>query len=913
MQECQARDRFMKTSEQDKCVRCGASIPAASTDRLCPACLLSGAMKATGATETLLVRTRLNHAGGARETDEVVDASFPGNTADFPFEFGGYRLIGLLGSGGMGAVYEAEQLATGRRVGLKMLNHRLDSPDMRRRFLREGRLAAAVSHPNSLYIFGSEEIEGRPVITMELAAGGTLKDKLDRRGPLPVAEAVDAILDVIAGLEAAFAGGVLHRDVKPSNCFVNSDGSVQVGDFGLSVPALSQSDSFVTATGVIMGTPAYASPEQLRGDELDARADIYSVGATLFTLLTGRAPFDGQNAVQIVANAVNQKPKSVTELREDVPPELDRVVARCLAKDPEQRYADYATLRNALLPFSSKEPEPASMKLRAAAGWIDFLIAFLTPYVPLMLIAGAEEFHLKPFMEPSLHAFRYYLVWLCFGCLYFGLTEGIWGAGLGKWLRGLRVVQSNGRPPGVGRALIRILVLMASIELVRIPLLVFLFAKAGTGQIGGFHVWTYNIATNVCPWITVLFLLKSRRENGFATLWGLASGTRVIVRPQGITRPAVELETPAAGAKQSAEFLGPFQVLEEIVPNHWIVGIDPILQRRVWLLRREEAGPSVVRQHVTRPGRSRWLQKVEDARGIWDAFEATRGTCYSQLVKDGHGVPWGTLRHWLDDLASELMAASKDGTLPEALSLHHVWITAQGRAILLDEPWPGGTLQTESIPVGHLAGQQRFLAAVACHVDFTRLPLHARGVLRNLKNGKFEKLSFLTGILRGLLGKPCEVGKWVRAGSIFMLPAYVWILVVVALPPAPMTSEWWQSPAAVALTAAGILLAMRGVFQLLELPFRTTCSHSIFRLAVIDSKGERAECGTLLRRWAIVWLPLFLPGALAGFLWARGFPSAAFISGSVVLTLWIGAALYAALHPYRGLQDLLAGTRVVRQ
>ena len=198
---------------------------------------------------------------------------------EFPCEFGGYRLRGLLGRGGMGTVYDAEQIATARRVALKMLGQGLDSPEMRQRFLREGRLAAGVSHPNSLYVFGSEEIEGVPVITMEIAGSGTLKDKLKRRGPLPVTEAVDAMLDVIAGLEAAFAAGVLHRDVKPSNCFVTPDGSVKIGDFGLSVSTLAKEDSYVTATGVIMGTPAYASPEQLRGDNLDVRADIYSVGA----------------------------------------------------------------------------------------------------------------------------------------------------------------------------------------------------------------------------------------------------------------------------------------------------------------------------------------------------------------------------------------------------------------------------------------------------------------------------------------------------------------------------------------------------------------------------------------------------------------------------------------------------------
>ena len=365
----------MKTSDPPKCPLCGTPIAADATDQLCPACLMSGALKPVDET----VSMARGHSASLSEPTE------------FPREFGGYLLLGLLGRGGMGTVYEAQQLTTGRRVALKTLAQQLDSPEMRQRFLREGRLAARVNDPNSLYVFGSEEIEGLPVITMEIAVSGTLRDKLKQRGPLRVAEAVDAVLDVISGLESAFAGGVLHRDIKPSNCFVCPDGSVKVGDFGLSVSTLAKTDTFVTAHGKIMGTPAYASPEQLRGDSLDVRADIYSVGATLFTLLTDKAPFEGDNAVQVVANAVNKEPKPLRELREDVPPALERVVARCLAKEPDGRYANYTALRNALLPFSSKEPEPASMQVRASAGWIDYLIAFLPPYVTLMFLVGAED------------------------------------------------------------------------------------------------------------------------------------------------------------------------------------------------------------------------------------------------------------------------------------------------------------------------------------------------------------------------------------------------------------------------------------------------------------------------------------------------------------------------------------------
>jgi len=911
MRESEANDRAMRAPEPDKCIRCGALIPSHATDRLCPACLLSGALKEP--VETLPTRVDDGRTGASHGDEGTVGLRLPTNPADFPVSLGGYRLFGLLGRGGMGAVYEAEHLATGRRVGLKMLDHRLDTPDMRRRFLREGRLAAGINHPNSLYLFGSEEIEGHPIITMELAAGGTLKDQLDKRGPMPIAEAVDAILDIVAGLEAASAVGVLHRDVKPSNCFVNADGSVKVGDFGLSVSTLTKADSFVTATGAVLGTPAYASPEQLRGDDLDVRADIYSVGATLFTLLTARAPFEGQNAVQVVANAVNQPPKSLIEFRKDVPPELDRVVARCLAKEPKQRFADYAALRNALLPFSSKEPEPASMKVRAAAGWIDFLIAFLTPYVPLMLLAGAAEFHMRPFLESSLYAARFYLIWLCFGCLYFGIAEGIWGGGLGKRLKGLRVVQTNGRLPGVGRALCRILVIMGTIEMVRIPVVFALFAMAGTNSISGYHVWTYNVASNVCPWIVVLFCLRARRENGYAALWDLLSGTRVIVKPEGITRSAIKPRSASVRAGNSGEFRGPFQVLEEVVPGQWMVAIDPILQRRVWLICRKKGAPSRARQHVARPGRLRWLQRVEGGEGVWDAFEATSGTPLSEFLQGGRRLPWERVRHWLHDLASELLEASRDGTLPKAVSPDQVWITDQDRAVLLDRPWPGVPSRFEAMGVGDLAGQQRFLNAVASCVDRTRLPLHARGLLRNLEQAKFEKLSFLTGVLRGLLNKPSEVGKAIRAGSIFMLPAYTWILCVVGARSGEEVSAWWQSTGAFALAAAAILLVARGFFQLLEVPFRTTCSHSIFRLAVVDSEGERAGRLTLLRRWAIVWLPWLLPAPLLGWLMANDTLGPALISGSVILALWIGAAIHATFHPNQGLHDRLAGTRVVRQ
>ena len=915
----------MNASSENKCRRCGAALSRSSAEGLCPACLMSIALEAADGEAATVPIANVDVPQGAATPDaptrvaaedpapslESADAPGREEPSRFPRRFGSYRLLGFLGQGGMGSVYEAEHLETGRRVALKMLGRAIDSPDMRQRFLREGRLAAGVNHPNSLYVFGSEEIEGRPVITMEIAGSGTLQDRLRESGPLPVPESVDAILDVISGLESACARGVLHRDIKPSNCFVYADGSVKVGDFGLSVSTLVRTDTFVTTSGTIMGTPAYASPEQLRGDVLDLRADIYSVGATLFTLLTNRAPFEGDNAVQVVANAVNQKPPSLSQFRSDIPPGLEQVVERCLSKEPEGRYPDYAALRNDLLPFSSREPEPASLKIRVSAGWLDYLIAFLVPYVAFMLWVGPVELLLRPVIDPSLYSARYYLALFGLGFLYFALAEGVWGGGPGKRLKGLRVVRPNGRVPGIGRALVRILVPILSIEGIRMPLMIFFLRGA---ELTVAQNVVFILSANVCAWIPVLLTLTARRENGFATVWDLLSGTRVIVRPQGTVRPAVKVGRRADRPQADAAMLGPYQVTEELIPGEWLIAGDPILRRDVWLIREGDTPPSLTRRDTARPGRFRWLQKVTTAEGTWNAYEATRGIPLTELTQGGRRIPWSSLRHWLHDLASELWAASRDETLPHAISLDHVWITEQGFAVLLDRPWPRSARPAEAIPVTDLAGWQRFLKAVAECADTTSLPLHARRVLQNLTEGKFEKLSFLTGTLRGLLDRPAEMNLPIRAASIFLMPSYIWVLVVVGLyqDHQKIQDLGGSLGTFLAFTLLGLLAGV-ALVQLIEVPFRKTVSQNTFRLAVIDENGHPARRSKLLLRWAFTWLPL-VPFLILVVVWVgNGQMTEAMILSFASVLVWVGGAIYAALHPCRGLPDRFAGTRVVRR
>jgi uncharacterized RDD family membrane protein YckC len=717
----------------------------------------------------------------------------------------------------------------------------------------------------------------------------------------------------MAGLEAASAAGVLHRDIKPSNCFVEPDGTVKIGDFGLSVSTQAREESYTTESGVILGTPAFASPEQLRGDDLDLRADLYSVGATLYTLLTDRAPIGGENVVQVVANVLSEAPRPLREEREDVPIELERVVLRCLAKDREQRYADYASLRRALLPFGSREPRPASLTVRVAAGWIDYLLAFLVPYVAMMLAVGNEAFHLGFLIQRTFVAAIPNLVLLGLGVLAFTLAEGLAGGGPGKRWKGLRVVRPGGGRPGLGRALVRILVPVLAIEVVRIPLLLATITSARIDDMTTFEIVMYSAATGLCPMIPVFLLLGARRENGFATVWDRLSGTRVVVRPEGRVRPVVDLPEPGPATASPRE-LGPYRVIEEIVPGSWLLAEDAVLRRHVWLLRRKGEGLSDARRRVARPGRPRWLQDVASDGATWDVVEATRGEPLSRRIADGKPVPWGTLRHWLHDLASELWAASRDGSLPEETSLDHVWITADGRARLLDHGWPRDDDPAARMDVGDLAGQQGFLAAAAALVDETGLPLHARSVLRNLEERRFEKLSFLAGTLRGLLDRPAEVGRGIRAGSIFVLPTYAWVMAFVG---AAQGAEWLLdivggSVAWVALTTAVTVLAAFAAARLFLLPFGTSDGHATFRLAVVDDRGRPAGVARLLARWAIVWLPLLVPMALIALVFGR-FDTVAFVAALAVILPWIGVAIGAALHPHRGLHDRLAGTRVVRR
>ena len=335
-----------------------------------------------------------------------------------------------------------------------MLGWTLHSAADRARFLREGRLAARVNHPNIVYVFGTEEIEGVPVIAMELASGGTLKDLVAADGPMRPARAVDVVLQVIAGLEAAAAAGVLHRDIKPSNCFVDAEGRIQVGDFGIAAATTVQPEATLTRTGGVLCTPTFASPEQLRGAPLDVRSDIYAVGATLYYLLTGRPPFDDANVVRLIERVLNERPTAVRAVRRDVPRPLDSIVQQCLAKDPAERPPSYAHLSKLLLPYGSASPAPAPLGLRMLALIIDGMIVRVAGgALPFLVLAQWQQRVLASPLEWLAFVLAHSVIVVA----YFGVSEAMWSASPGKMVVGLRVVRTGRQPLGVGRSLARAL------------------------------------------------------------------------------------------------------------------------------------------------------------------------------------------------------------------------------------------------------------------------------------------------------------------------------------------------------------------------------------------------------------------------------------------------------------------------
>src|SRR4030095_8980710 len=263
---------------------------------------------------------------------------------------GPYKIVSSLGAGGMGEVYHARDTRLGRDVAIKILPAAFSAdPDRLRRFEQETRSVAAINHPNILAIYDVGQHNAVPFIVFELLEGETLRARLNR-GAMPESKAIDAGIQIAQGLAAAHEKGIVHRDLKPENLFLAKGGRAKILDFGIAKPrqtaitkpvesnATTLADSQAAAQTLI-GTPSYMAPEQVRGEVIDARTDIFAFGAVLFEMLSGQQAFRRKTTVETMTAVLNAEPPEFTEDQHPISPALDRIVRRCLDKSPGERLA----------------------------------------------------------------------------------------------------------------------------------------------------------------------------------------------------------------------------------------------------------------------------------------------------------------------------------------------------------------------------------------------------------------------------------------------------------------------------------------------------------------------------------------------------------------------------------------------
>ena len=875
---------------------------------------------------------------------------------------GGYQLLRRLGQGGMGAVWEAEHLETGRRVALKLLSPKLaPTEDTIQRFLREARLAASLSHPRSTFVFGAGEHNRQPFIVMELMPGRTLQDVVHEEGPIPVQRAVDYALDVIEGLEAAHALGVIHRDVKPSNCFLDSDGRVKVGDFGLSKSL--KTDAQLTTTGAFLGTPMFAAPEQLRGGEVDKRTDIYGVGATLYYLLARRSPFTG-DAVAMIAQIASAPPTPLRQVCPKAPQALEQILSRALEKNPERRYEELAQLREALLPFGTGGTSIADVWRRLAAYMLDMMSIAVVGAATSMFFQAALQaatfWHGGPdaavgTATMSRNQAISQLLMFLLQIAYFAVAEWRWGCGLGKWLMGLRVVGSEGQRPALWRSFLRAWLIPGALGAGLLSPLYVLFFSSGTAvpgpQVFSRDMLVATVLGAAYHGVVLLCIITMRARNGYRGIHEFASGTRVVRLKRAATGAAwndVPVMAAVALAEEGKSF-GPFRAqgrFGTIEGKGVVLAHDELLDRSVWILEsRDGGGLSAERRRVARPMRPRWLQGNLQEGVAWEAVEAICGAPLPEWLACAGRLEWTRARGVLRDLADELAAGAQDGSLPPQLSLDQVWIDRTGRVRLLEAPLvsDGGAAKFVGFIFGGdgsiMCAVRLLRSAVERCCDQQSLPVHAQSLIQELgrRPDEAETLVWAARELDAMMERPARLDWAYRMATLAVALGTEFMAYMLACMLVPMALWGVHRFDIVAWVALSVVLSL-ALPAVIGFAFRGS---PVFRFMQVEVRrrdggpASRLRCAlrsflsyagglyfySLLGAFYATMVVNAVSGAasmedrLATIMGANpgrtALSLASLCSAEILLVLSLAAAIYAVVRPERGLQDLLAGTRLV--
>ncbi len=588
--------------------------------------------------------------------------------------FADYRLDAKLGEGGMGRVFKALD-QQGRAVAIKLLSpHLACSDEALLRFKQEGYIASQINHPHCVFVHRVDEDRGTPYIAMELMTGKTLKDLVQKEGPLPFREAVRLILQCIDGLIEAHRLGMIHRDIKPANCYLDQDGNVKIGDFGLARSLVD--DSELTRTGAFLGTPLFASPEQLLGQKIDERSDIYSLSATLYFLLAGRAPFESPNAAQVIAKIASSDPPPLKDNGVEVPAMLEAVVLRGLARDRNKRYESFQKMRAALLPLMAPQLEIASLPRRAVAAFLDvciFIVLFRMSSVALETLLGLPVAEIREWRS-HLNLVGWFLyLWLC---------EWLMGWTIGKRIVQLKVVdQTLGMRQSPRWLLLRTAIYIAATESLNILVRLFFGADSeGLDLLVSLGSIALGIGIALITW-------KRSGHRQLTHEWFSRTETCLAVPQRASVSVQLDLpewSPPMVGDQGFPNQLGRFAItgrLKTRPGNDWMLANDVSLEREVWIHWLPAGAPpiSVDRKSGPTHARMRVIESGLEQGRHWDAFLAPDGVPLTVFIRQGRHLPWPIAHHLICQIVAAAEDAPDQRPAQEMWDAERYWLDSAGR------------------------------------------------------------------------------------------------------------------------------------------------------------------------------------------------------------------------------------------
>jgi eukaryotic-like serine/threonine-protein kinase len=661
------------------------------------------------------------------ETSKQSDTNFPNRSSPNSGStktIGGYQLGVLLGKGGMGRVYKATD-ATGREVAIKLLSQDLArSPEALERFKQEGLIASQINHPHSVFVHRVDEDGGVPFIAMELMTGQTLKDLVLKRRTIPYQEALRLILQCIDGIIEAHSNGMIHRDIKPANCYLDEAGNVKVGDFGLARSLVG--DSELTQTGAFLGTPLFASPEQLLGQSIDERSDIYSMTATLYYLLAGKAPFESPHAAQVIAKIASTDPPSFKEAGIEAPAVIESIVMKGLARDANKRYDSFETMRGDLLDAISDKSEPATLVRRCIAGIIDMTFMSFAVGLPLLAFIDVSDMNGSQVVSTIAGAVVAFV--------YFLTTESLFGTSIGKLALRLKVFDGETR----AKAKFRSILIRTSVYIVVSNIIELIdFALFGIKDPillairvwGGFVVvqsallctwWLSGRTQLLHDWVsgTVVRTVLPARMNWVSKVdlpqWNPLSLAESQSKPAFQSKPLTEV---AKTSEAIPKKLGRFVVQGKLntSPTHsepwcadcdWVLARDQGLARDAWIAIETNIPAQLPEERRRGAHRSR-MRFIED--GTWEgrrwyAFLAPTGVPLSVIQNDNQELPWPIVRDSIQHSLSEQSHSAVH------MQWQRLWMDSSGRLCLAEA---GLQSNDASAQVSHDFGANESLRCIA--------------------------------------------------------------------------------------------------------------------------------------------------------------------------------------------------------